>query len=204
MDETLVERGLPIEQAKKAWIFLHGRGGTASDILSLVDFFGEASAYIAAPQAPNRTWYPHGFMDEEKLNEPWLTQSLGIINHLVEKIVKVIPKENIYFIGFSQGACLSLETTARSATKYGGIVAFAGGLIGSFVDQTKYHGDYQETPIFIGVNEEDPHIPLIRCQESQTLLEKMGASVNLKVYPGAYHRINQDEIHWARKILSSL
>ena len=35
-------------------------------------------------------------------------------------------------MGFSQGACLALEFTARHARRYAAVVAFSGGLIGYF------------------------------------------------------------------------
>lgn len=205
MDENnnIFQRGQPIEKAKKALILLHGRGGSANDILSLAEYFCDDSFYIVAPQAPGNTWYPNSFNDEEKLNEPKLSQSIEIIKNVINKTSKHIPKSQIYLMGFSQGASLSLEISSRDATKYGGIVAFSGALIGSKTDPNKYKGNFDRTKVFIGISERDPFIPLIRAQEAKELMKQLGADVTLKVYPGSSHTINEDEINWVKEQLFS-
>ena len=193
-------QGRSLEKASKAMILLHGRGSTAEDILSLGSAFCDESFYIAAPQATNQTWYPHSFLVEENLNEPWLSAAVEVVSRLIEETSKHIPKEHIYIMGFSQGACLALEVTAKFAAKYGGVIAFSGGLIGSKVDVKKYHGDFEKTKIFIGVSDHDPHIPLVRTEESKEVLEKLGAVVTLKVYKGSDHTVRQDEIDCVKKL----
>ena len=62
-------------------------------------------------------------------NEPWLTSALHVVKQLVTDInVQGIKNENIWFAGFSQGACLTLEYITRNAARYGGVAAFTGGL----------------------------------------------------------------------------
>lgn len=195
--ETLY-RGPLITKASKALILLHGRGGTARDILSLADAFYDENLYVAAPQAPNNTWYPHSFMADEKLNEPWLSLSVAAVKNLIDETANFIPKNQIYLMGFSQGACLALETSTRFAAKYGGVVAFTGGLIGSKIDEKKYHGHFEGTQVFIGNSDQDPHVPLIRSEQSRELMKKLGADVTLKVYKGMAHTINADEIKWVK------
>ncbi len=186
-------------------IMLHGRGGTAFDILNLNHKFCDDSFYIAAPEATNNSWYPYSFLEDEEKNEPWVTSAVDIVKHLIDEISKFITKERIYILGFSQGACLALETTARHAEKFGGIVAFSGGLIGKELNDKKYHGYFEGTKIFIGNSDHDPHIPLDRCIKSKELLEKQGADVTLKVYPGFSHTINNDEIQFVKhNIIGSL
>jgi phospholipase/carboxylesterase len=104
----------------------------------------------------------------------------------------------VYVLGFSQGASLTLEFCTRHAGKYGGIVAFTGGLIGRVLDPALYSGDFQQTPVFIGNSDRDPHVPLSRSEQSRDIMEKMGASVTLKVYPGMGHTINSDELDFVR------
>jgi phospholipase/carboxylesterase len=193
------EQGKPRDKATKALIMLHGRGSTAQDILSLASYFCDDSFYIAAPQATNNSWYPYSFMVEEQSNEPWLSSAVEIIKRLIEETSRTIPKEHIFIMGFSQGACLSLEVSARYAARYGGVIAFTGGLIGSRIDEQKYHGNFEGTKIFIGTSDKDPHMPLLRSEQSKEVLEKMGAAVSLKVYPGMGHTISQDEIDWVKK-----
>lgn len=192
-------QGPLIIKASKAIILLHGRGGTAQSMLSLVHRLCDSNFYVAAPQATNNTWYPYSFMAEEKLNEPYLSDSVKDVKELIEQTAQYIPKHQIFIMGFSQGACLALEVTTRCATKYGGIVAFTGGLIGSTIDESKYQGDFGGTKVFISDGDCDPHIPLIRAEQSKKLMEKLGANVTLKVYEGRNHTIIEDEIKFVKE-----
>jgi phospholipase/carboxylesterase len=195
----IIEQGKSIDKASKALILLHGRGGTADDILNFAKRFHLVDTYLAAPQATGNSWYPHSFMVEEKLNEPWLSSAIETIKRLVDEISKKIPQSQIVIMGFSQGACLSLEYSSRFASKYGGIVAFSGGLIGSTLNEEKYQGNLAGTKVFIGNSDIDPYIPIERCFRSKELMEKLGATVTLKVYERMGHLINEDEINWVKK-----
>lgn len=197
--EEVLYQGPLITKATKAAIFLHGRGGTAHSILSLADRLCDSNFYVAAPQAKNGIWYPYSFMTEEKLNEPYLSASVKDVNELIEQTAQYIPKHQIFIVGFSQGACLALEVTTRFAAKYGGIVAFTGGLIGSAIDQSKYQGDFEGTKAFMSNGDQDPHIPLIRSQQSREVMENLGAYVTLKVYEGRPHTIYEDEIEFVKR-----
>lgn len=190
----LIERGSQLKNAKKALILLHGRGGSALDILQLYPYFCDALFYVAALEAPNNSWYPHSFMAKTSTNEPELTNSINAIKNLIDKIAEHIPHEQIYLMGFSQGACLSLEVSARHARKFGGIIAFSGGLIGDILETSNYKGDFQSTKVFLGNSDVDPFIPLDRTVASHELMLKLNAASILKIYPGMRHTINQDEI----------
>lgn len=195
----VLHRGPLLTKASKALILLHGRGGTALSILGLADKICNNDFYIAAPQATYNTWYPYGFMEEEKRNEPYLSLSINEIKELIDQTAQYIPKERIFIAGFSQGACLALEVTSRSALLYGGIVAFTGGLIGKMVDESKYRGNFAGTKVFISDGDHDPHIPLIRAVQSKEVTEKLGAAVTLKIYEGRPHTILEDEVKYVKE-----
>ncbi len=186
--------GQPLNKASKGLILLHGRGSNPEDIMSLSYRLDTHDCYIIAPEAPGRQWYPQSFMAEDRLNEPYLTKSIAIVKSLIDDLSQHFAKENIFIMGFSQGACLALETTARYAEKFGGVAAFSGALIGHNLDKSRYQDNYYGTKIFIGNSNIDPHIPLERTEESARLLQSLGAQVTLKIYPGMGHYINDDEI----------
>jgi len=201
--ETITD-GVPLNGAKKALIMIHGRGASAHDILSISKHLNVADYALVAPQAENRTWYPYSFLVPINENEPSFSKSLEAIHNVVVAIQQNgIEKENIYFLGFSQGACLALEFTARNAAKYGGIVAFTGGLIGDKVYEDHYKGNFENTPIFIGTSDPDFHVPVERVNETETLLKKMGAAVTKKIYDNMGHTISQDEIDIVNEIIFS-
>lgn len=198
--DKVIEKGHPLGQAKKAVILIHGRGGTAESILSLSSYLNLTDYAILAPQANGNTWYPFGFMASDEGNFIALQSSLRIVNELFAKVVKSgISTENIFLVGFSQGACLCLEFVARNAQRLGGVVAFTGGLIGGNLQPEKYQGDFKGTPIVIGSSERDFHVPSSRINESADLLRKMGADVSVKLFDDSDHTIRAEEIALANK-----
>lgn len=197
----ILEKGQPPNKAKHALIMLHGRNSTALNILQLSDQFCDDTFYIAAPQATNNSWYPNSFMAQDESNEPWLTSAVETVKRLIDETSAYIPISQIYILGFSQGACLALEASSRYAGKYGGIIAFTGGLIGKSLKEENYKGNFEGACVFIGNSDRDPHVPLLRSEESKEIMEKHGAHVTLKVYEGMGHTINEDEIQWVKKYM---
>lgn len=197
-----ITAGIPLKEAKRALIMIHGRGASSNDILSLARHLNVADFALIAPEAPNRTWYPYSFLAPISENEPSFSESLHTLSQVVAALQENgIDKENIYFLGFSQGACLALEFTARNASKYGGVVAFTGGLIGDKIYENHYNGNFENTPIFIGTSDPDFHVPVERVNDSEALLTKMGARVTKKIYSNMGHTISQDEINLANELV---
>jgi phospholipase/carboxylesterase len=193
--KQIVSAGKKLEDAGKALIMVHGRGGSAEDILGLSQYLQVKDFTLLAPQATNNTWYPYSFLAKPSENEPWLSSALGLLKEIVKDVHAAgITHENIFFLGFSQGACLTLEFTTRNASKYGGVVAFTGGLIGDIIYKENYSGDFSGTPVFIGTSDPDPHVPVERVNVTTEILQKMNASVNTKIYRNMGHTISQDEI----------
>jgi phospholipase/carboxylesterase len=194
--------GRKLTKDSKVLIMIHGRGGSAEDILSLAQYLDVQDFTLVAPQATDHTWYPYSFLAPPAQNEPWLSSALQILKETVNDLQsKGIPVSNIYFMGFSQGACLTLEFVARNAARYGGVVAFTGGLIGDKIYPQHYKGDFESTPIFIGTSNPDPHVPVERVYATTNILKDMHAVVTEKVYAGMGHTINQDEIDQANKLV---
>lgn len=193
------------ENASKALVLLHGRGASAHDILSLTTHLNVDDFAFYAPQATGNSWYPLSFLAKPQENEPWLSSALEIVGQVVAEIVKTgIHKENIYFLGFSQGACLTAEFIARNAAKYGGAVIFTGGLIGDQVYPENYSGNFEGTPVFIGTSNPDFHVPVERVYATTNILKQMGADVIEKVYDNMGHTISMDEIDIANKHIFKL
>ena len=194
--------GKDISEAKKVLVMLHGRGAFAEDILSLAGYFSVNDYALIAPQATNNTWYPLSFLAPPRQNEPWLSSAIELLSEVVSDIDKKgIGSQNTYFLGFSQGACLTLEFVTRNARKWGGVVAFTGGLIGDKIYPENYHGDFAGTRIFIGTSDPDPHVPVERVHATTDTLKRMNADVTEKVYPNIGHTISQDEIRISNELI---
>jgi phospholipase/carboxylesterase len=197
-----IQTGLPLSESKKAILLLHGRGATAESIVSLADYLELADFSIFAPQAAQRTWYPYGFMASDEGNLSALNSSLQQVSLLFQFLIENgKAPEQIYVMGFSQGACLSLEFAALNAQKLGGVVAFTGGLIGEKLEEKKYSGDFQGTPILLSSSAHDMHVPAQRINDSAQLLQKMGAEVSLKFFEDELHTIRPEELTWVNQTL---
>ena len=201
-EKRIVTAGKKIAQAGKALIMLHGRGANAEDILGLAGELNTKDFALVAPQATNFTWYPFSFLAPVSQNEPWLTSALDVINEIVVELNTAgIEDRNIYFAGFSQGACLTLEFVTRNARKWGGVAAFTGGLIGDKIYTENYKGDFSGTPVFIGTSDPDPHVPVDRVRATTKIMSAMNAEVVEKIYPNLGHTIARDEIFEANKLI---
>ncbi len=201
-DKQIITAGVPAADAKKAVIFLHGRGATAEDILGLAKHFELEDAALFAPQATNHSWYPYSFMAPVAENQPSLDSALSVLKSLVEDITLAgIPADQIYFVGFSQGACLTLEYVSRNAQQYGGVAAFTGGLIGKEINLNNYKGDFKQSPVLITTGDPDPHVPVRRVEMSEGILKKMNANVSIKIFNGRTHTISPKEIELAKTLV---
>jgi phospholipase/carboxylesterase len=200
--KNIITAGKDLAAADRALILVHGRGASAEDILTLADYLPVKDYALLAPQATGHSWYPYSFLEPPVRNQPWLGSALDVLAAVVEDVVTAgILRERIFFAGFSQGACLTLEFVARHAARYGGVAAFTGGLIGDRIYEENYKGDFAGTPFFIGTGDRDPHVPVERVHATAALLRGMGAVVTEKVYPGRPHTIVADELAQAGRIV---
>jgi predicted esterase len=197
--------GEPLDQARAAMILLHGRGASAEDILDLAEALPAPGFAYQAPQASGHTWYPYSFLAPIEQNEPYFSSALATVERVLARVEEAgIPAERTVIAGFSQGACLTLEFAARHARRYGGVIAFTGGIIGPDRTPRDYPGSLDSTPVFIGGSDIDPHVPLHRLEESGEVLERLGGKVNLRIYRGMGHTVNADEVKAARAILDAV
>jgi predicted esterase len=201
-NQPILQRGAALDSAKGAVVFLHGRGASADDILGLAQNFDLPELANLAPEAAEHTWYPYSFLSPIEQNQPWLDSALKLVGETVQRATTAgIERQKVAIVGFSQGACLATEFVARNAARYGGLVAFTGGLIGPPGAKFSYSGELSGTPCFLGAGDRDPHVPWKRVEESASVLSGLGAAVTLRRYPGLPHTINQDEIDHAKIIL---
>jgi phospholipase/carboxylesterase len=201
---TLI-RGERLSQARAAMLMVHGRGATAEDILSLAGELNQPGFAYLAPQAAGNTWYPNRFLVPLDENEPWLSSALSFVGDIYSQIINAgLPPERVMLLGFSQGACLTLEFSARNARRHGGIVGLSGALIGPDDTPRDYKGSLEATPVFLGCSDVDFHVPKDRVDQTAEVLRKLGGKVTKRLYPNLDHSVNLDEINFVRGMMQSL
>ena len=200
--QPVLRSGDPLENSRLAVILLHGRGGTADDILGLAHAFALDGITYLAPQARNGSWYPNSFLAPIEDNEPWLSSAIATVGQTLELCKSAALSQGaIAVCGFSQGACLSTEFVARNPHRYAGLIAFTGGLIGPPGISLRHEGSLDGTPALLSSGDPDPHVPWERVVSSGEELERMGGTVELLRHPGRPHTILKGEIEAARALL---
>lgn len=185
-------------------LLVHGRGASAADIMTVGQELMHPNFAYLAPEAADNTWYPNPFTAPIESNEPYFSSAIAVLEDVLATITKHVPHERVILLGFSQGACLTLEFSARHARRYGGVVGFSGGLIGPDGTSRDYPGGFEGTPVFLGCSDVDPHIAKARVVEAGDVLKRMGAAVSVTLYPNMAHTVNADEIHSAAQIIEAV
>ena len=75
---------MPRDKAAGVLILVHGRGGSAEDILSLAEAIGRSDLAVIAPQAAGHTWHPQSFMAPVEANEPGRSSGLSVLESITE------------------------------------------------------------------------------------------------------------------------
>ena len=203
--ERVVASGAPLDRARGAVVMVHGRGASPESILTLVPALDRPDFAYLAPAARGGTWYPGSFMAPIPGNEPGISSGMRAIAEALASVQAAgIPPERTVLLGFSQGACLSLEFAARHARRYGGVATLSGGLIGPDGTPRDYEGSMDGTPVFLGCSDVDFHIPKERVEESAEVMRRLGARVTMRLYPGMGHLVNDDEIAHVRAMLDGV
>ncbi len=204
-NQRVVTEGRSLEEADAAMVLVHGRGATPESIVRLAGQLDAPNFAFLAPAAAQRTWYPQSFLAPIEENEPYLSSALELLGSVVERVTKAgLGAECVMLLGFSQGACLTSEFVARHPSRYGGVAALTGGLIGPDGTPRNYSGSLDGTPVFLGTSDSDPHVPKARVDETAEVLTQMGAQVTKRVYPGMGHTINDDELSHVQQMVDEL
>ncbi len=203
--QPILHAGESMEKARAAMIMVHGRGASAEDILGLSADLKQSGFVYLAPQAAGDSWYPNSFLAPTESNEPGLSSGLAVIASILNQLAAAaIPAERTILLGFSQGACLSLEFVARNARRYGGVAGLSGGLIGPENTPRNYPGSLAETPVFLGCSDVDFHIPKERVLQTAEVLQRMGGVVTTRLYPHMGHTVNRDELRFVQSMMKEL
>jgi len=203
--QPLLTAGEPLDRATAAMVMVHGRGAAAEDILALAAEMNQSGFVYLAPQAAQNSWYPNSFLAPIQSNEPGLSSGLAVIASILAQLAEAgISAERTMLLGFSQGACLSLEFAARNAQRYGGLVGLSGGLIGPDGTPRKYAGSLEGTPVFLGCSDADFHIPKERVEHSAEVLQRLGGNVTKRLYPRMGHTVIRDEVRFVHGMMAEL
>jgi predicted esterase len=202
----LREAGQPKGLADRAGILLHGRSRTKQEMLDLTTGLETGGTRWLAPYAGKGLWYPGRLTDPLDANEPGLTRSVERTHWLVMDAAEGgrLGPEQIFLVGFSQGACIAVEYALRHPTSVSAIVVFTGGLMGPDGTEWKTAGgqSLKGLSVFLTGSDVDEWIDESRTRETARVLQDLGAEVEMRIYPGRKHVVSKQELADAREFLS--
>ncbi|MCY1548637.1 Phospholipase/Carboxylesterase [compost metagenome] len=186
-------------------MLIHGRNQGPADMLTVAERIDLDGMPYVAVEAAQASWYPNRFMAPLSENQPWLDHALERLEQLIRNLERRgIERANIALLGFSQGACLASEFIYRNPQRWGGLIAFTGGLIGPETTTWTTTGQLDDTPVLIGNGDQDEWVPKQRTEQSADVFARMGGDVQLRIYPDRPHEVSDDEIERARVLLARL
>ncbi|WP_211232896.1 alpha/beta hydrolase [Solirubrobacter soli] len=199
--QPVVRRGPSVEDARAVCVLLHGRGRSPDDVLLLAERLGDDEVSFIAPAAADNSWWPGSFLAPFAENEPWLSSAIGAVDSLLHSLE--VPLSKVVLGGFSQGACLASEYALRHPGRYGGLLIYTGGFCGPRGTVPPQHGSFEGTPVYMGTSDPDGWVPAWRVQETSSMLSTLGAVVEVDVFEGMDHLVNDAEIEKGRALLAS-
>ena len=200
--QPVTRRGPSVEDARAVCVLLHGRGRSPDDVLLLAERLGAADVCFLAPAAADNSWWPGSFLAPFAENEPWLSSALGAVDALLHSLDVPLPR--LVLGGFSQGACLASEYALRHPGRYGGLLLYTGGFCGPRGTAPPRLGSFEETPVYLGTSDPDDWVPPWRVHETAAVLSELGAVVQVDVFEGMDHLVNDAEIEKGRALLADV
>ena len=197
-NQPILHEGPQIGVAERVLVLVHGRGGSAEDMLQLGRLIATPMTALVAPSAAGSTWYPQRFIAPREQNEPFVTSALAALHAILEKL----PPERTILCGFSQGACLTSQYLLENGPSLRAAAILTGGVIGETAPQHPPTAtDLTGVPVLLTSGDPDPHIPWTRVEETAALLQAAGARVDLHHYPGRPHTVSKEELELLRDLL---
>lgn len=193
-----------VEDAERVVVALHGRGHTADGIVRMArECVGHAPRIaIVAPQAEDNVWYPNSYRDSADVIGRPLQEALEQVERVLGQVRSRNPDAALILFGFSQGACLALETAARTEHALDGLVAIAGARIGPATDYAPVPRQPAAYPLVLGVAEADPWVDIRDVNATGAQFTEAGVDVQILNAPGDVHRIDARQRLAAAEVMS--
>ena len=201
----VVSAGAPRGAAEVVVVALHGRGATAQGVVNLAEPLAHHGVTVVAPEAERSRWWPYAGSEPIERNEPHVSSAIRAVDDVLDDVAEWgIESENVVLFGFSQGASLACEYVARHPRRYGGVAAFAGGLLGPAVADREFEGSLDGTPVLLGRGSEDDRVAADGIRATATVLRELGASVTEREYEGVGHAVTDDALDAAATLVVDL
>ncbi len=198
------------KKAKKLVIFIHGYGSNGMDLISLVDFFNIEleEFHFCAPNAPfsfNMGYNSYQWFNLEERSENAIFKSMKenvfyLKDFISNKIKQLnLSYKDVFLVGFSQGAMLSLYLAPRLEEEIGGVIALSGALIKSEFLENDLK---QKPPILLVHGEIDEVVGIDDFFKAKEVLQRLNFNLQTALIKRMGHSINEEVIQLIKHFLS--
>lgn len=154
---------------------------------------------VIAPFAQAGTWYPYKFTESREKQDSHGGHFSGALARVASAVDD--PARTV-IVGFSQGACLTLEYVLAHPARYGGVMALSGCLLDASEDADTAFASrggislLQGTPALVAVGDADSFLTPADASKAAQVLEKAGAKLidatreGACVYPHMQHVVS--------------
>jgi phospholipase/carboxylesterase len=183
-------------------ILLHGMGSNEEDLYSLRPALPANFAVVSA-RAPyvlsegSYEWFEDATVNNRLDGDPQqLAASRARISQFVDELTKKygFDKNQVYLVGFSQGATMSYQVALTEPAKIKGIGVMSGAIFSSFVPMIKPYPNLSHLRVFISHGGADSRIPVDYARDADQRLKRLGLTPELHIYPTMAHEINRDAL----------
>jgi len=205
LDSLVVETTVAPKSGGSLIVVLHGWGGSASDLASLVRPLARRGARVILPDghqphpAAGRAWWA---LDLEKRRlvaasgreldlsgevPDGLAEARGKVLALVAEACRRYQPKTLALVGFSQGAMLALDVALFAEPPVDAVVVLAGTLLAERVWRERMLLAQTNRPrVFIAHGREDPILPITMSLRLRDLLTDHGFLVRWKSFEGGH------------------
>lgn len=195
-----VELGVPASRAKVSCIFVHGRGQSPEQMeAAVIRRLACPDVHYVLPRAEDAVWYRARAVDPLTVDT---REELGRSARDLAALVADVAGP-VVLAGFSQGACLSLETVFTGEVLPKAVVAFTGCRVGT-VACARPAKLAAGMPVYLSGGNADPWIPVSAFAEAVGELGAAGAALRADVFPGRGHEISEAEVAVLDGVLADL
>ncbi|WP_322889075.1 MULTISPECIES: alpha/beta hydrolase [unclassified Yoonia] len=186
-------------------IVVHGRGQTQADMLdSIVARVAVPGVRYVLPKSEGHGWYAARAID------PLTDETLIAMHGGVREVTEVINAERsaapdvpVLLCGFSQGACLSLETLMCQPKIADAVCLFTACRIGAETDKLPMK-QLAGLTVYASCGDADPWIPVDAHYRMLADLTRAGARLRTDMFPGRPHEVTDTEIAVLSDMLRAL
>lgn len=154
-------------------------------------------ATFAADEAPDVRWW----FDNDRKDPVEVQHSRRLITELIDARIRGgMAPENIFLVGFSQGAVMAVDTALRYPRRLGGVVALSGYVLQPEHVREERHPANNNLPIFLAHGVRDTILSIDVGRENHHALLDLGCAVEYREYDTG-HRVSSEETRDIRAFL---